>query len=144
MLTELSSATILSFPQPRAPSYGFLALPRTLLRSTAWQSLSAVERCIYIEIADRHNGKNNGVIPFSGDDGAKALRITRKTVKRALAKLMKLGLIKRTKRGHFNVHTQQSTASRRFCRTSTRGHQRPIVGVTRGHERPTSRTPETQ
>ena len=46
-----------------------------LLRSEAWQSLSANARAIYIEMATRYNGSNNGQIPFSVRDAANRAHI---------------------------------------------------------------------
>jgi hypothetical protein len=105
-----SSASIIEFnPQPSLN--GFVKLQRTLLRSTAWQAADAIERALYIDIADRYNGRNNGQISYSEYDGAKALRLHKRTIRRALYRLKKAGLLVRTKRGHFNIKTGHSTTS---------------------------------
>ena len=40
----------------------FLQLPHFLLTSEAWKSLNPIERTLFIEVAQRYNGHNNGEI----------------------------------------------------------------------------------
>jgi hypothetical protein len=108
-LTHNSSAAILPF-EPR-PSKYYLKLTDNLLRSPAWESLSVVERALYVDVAGKFKGYNNGRISYSIGDGAKALRISRRTTRRALKLLQKLGLLVRTKHGYFDQKTEQVKAS---------------------------------
>jgi len=108
-LTHNSSAAIIPF-EPR-PSKYYLKLTDNLLRSPAWESLSVVERALYVDVAGKFKGHNNGRIPYSIGDGAKALRISRRTTRRALKLLQKLGLLVRTKHGYFDPRTEQVKAS---------------------------------
>ena len=51
----------------------FVALRHWMLKSPAWRSLSPVERSLYVELAARYNGQNNGRIHYSVRDAAGAL-----------------------------------------------------------------------
>jgi hypothetical protein len=74
--------------------YGrFVALPHYLLNSNAWRSLSPVERCAYLEILGRYNGRNNGRLAMSGRVLARELRIARATATRALGALRERGFL---------------------------------------------------
>jgi DNA-binding transcriptional regulator YhcF (GntR family) len=84
----------------------YLKLRHSFLRSPAWQSLPAIARAIYIDVAARYNGRNNGQIPYSAREGAQALQVTKDTAHRALRLLEACGLIRCTRRGSFNVKTQ--------------------------------------
>jgi len=108
-LTGGSSAEVIPF-QPR-PSKYYLRLTDNLLRSTAWESLSANERALYVDIASKFNGYNNGRIAYSIRGGAKALRIGHHTVCRALKRLQELRLLVRTKHGHFDPGTGRAKDS---------------------------------
>jgi hypothetical protein len=52
-----------------------------MLKSSAWKSLTANARAIYIEMASRYGGpgSNNGRIPYSVRDAAKSLKIGKST-----------------------------------------------------------------
>jgi DNA-binding MarR family transcriptional regulator len=73
-----------------------------LLKSPAWQTLTAVERCVYVEIARRYNGSNNGFIAFSCRQGADELHVSKSTVSRAVNRLVELGFVHITVPGGFN------------------------------------------
>ena len=80
-----------------------------LLRSEAWQSLSANARAIYIEMATRYNGSNSGQIPFSVRDAANRAHIGKNAADAALTLLQARGFIVATRRGGFNVKTKIAT-----------------------------------
>jgi hypothetical protein len=86
--TTASSSAVIPF-QAR-PKNGYLKLTNSLLQSPAWESLSAIERALYIDVASKFNGYNNGQISYSIGDGAKALHVSRRTVRRALKTLQRL------------------------------------------------------
>jgi DNA-binding transcriptional ArsR family regulator len=71
----------------------FVRLSRPLLRSSAWQSLPPVARALYVEIADKYTGWNNGNIPFSIREAKQALHVGQSTIYRALNVLRDRGLI---------------------------------------------------
>jgi hypothetical protein len=111
-LTSPSSADVIPLFQPKPRSNGgYLRLDHYFLNSSAYQSLSPVERALYIDIASKFNGHNNGRISYSIRDGMAALHASSRTARRALKQLQRLGLIVRTKHGFFDPETRQAKAS---------------------------------
>jgi hypothetical protein len=80
----------------------YVALRHWMLQSAAWRSLPATARAIYVEIAQRYNGNNNGRISYSVREGAEALHISKDTANRALKILEERGFTVCTKRGAFS------------------------------------------
>jgi hypothetical protein len=82
-----------------------------LMNTAAWQDLNAVERCLYVEISERYAGpnSNNGRIPYSVREGAKALRISAATASRALRALQEHGFIVPMKLGAFSLKLRHAT-----------------------------------
>src|SRR5690242_10676361 len=58
----------------------FLSLHHYLLKSAAWKSLRPVERALYIEVAQRWNGFNNGQIGLGVREAGEALHVKHTTV----------------------------------------------------------------
>ena len=69
-------------------------LPLYMLRSVAWQSLTGNARALYVEIAARHNGFNNGEFPFSNREACEALHVAPGTAKAAFDDLIERGFIR--------------------------------------------------
>lgn len=78
-----------------------------MMATLAWKSLNANQRAIYVEMAARYNGSNNGRIHFSTREAAGALHIGRATAGRELAVLVERGFIVAVTRGGFNVKDKQ-------------------------------------
>lgn len=96
-------------------------LYRWLTNSAAWRSLSPVERCVYLEIAKRFDGKNNGFIAFSVREGAVELHISKMTVSRAVSRLVKLGFVEITVPGGFSrkvLHATEYRLAEHTCNKS--------------------------
>jgi hypothetical protein len=81
----------------------FVRLSHAMLASEAWQSLDSVAAAIYVEIAARYNGRNNGAIPYSYREAAKRFRIGQAAVGKAFASLQQAGLIATTQKGWFTA-----------------------------------------
>lgn len=81
----------------------FIALERYIKASPAWQSLSLVARCAYIELLDIYSGSNNGRIALSARSLAERLPISRATATRALQDLTDRGFIEVTREGAFSL-----------------------------------------
>jgi hypothetical protein len=60
----------------------YLKLRYWLLTSPAWQNLPGLSRALYLDIAMRYNGSNNGRISYSVREGAAALGVTKDTIGR--------------------------------------------------------------
>ena len=75
----------------------------------AWRDLDAVARAIYIDIARRYAGMNNGRIPYSVREAAAELRVSTATASRALAKLTDHGFIVPVVKGAFSFKKRHAT-----------------------------------
>ena len=82
-----------------------------MMQTAAWKSLSGNQRALYVEMAARYNGSNNGRIHFSTREAAQALHIGKATAARALAVLVERGFIVAMIRGGFNVKDKQAQAT---------------------------------
>lgn len=76
-------------------------LYRWLTRSPAWRSLKPAERCVYLELAERFNGSNNGRISMSLRELEERVGVSKATASRALSVLVDRGFIVQTKEGSF-------------------------------------------
>jgi len=139
MLTTASSVDIIPL-QPK-PQLGFVRLSYSLLDSSTGQSLSAVQRALYVDMARKFNGRNNGNIPYSVRDAESALRITRRTALRALHTLQDKNLIICHQRGSFDLKTRKAKISEwELPAMVTPGHP---AKVTLGHPAADTRAPKT-
>jgi hypothetical protein len=89
----------------------FVKLEHWLMNTEAWRSLDTVARCAYIELSRRYAGpgSNNGRIPYSLLEMAKALHVSKATAMRAMQRLQDVGFIVLMKRGGFNVKVRHAT-----------------------------------
>jgi hypothetical protein len=85
-----------------------------LLDSPAWRSLPGNARALYIELARRYNGSNNGRIPYSVREAVQALGIGKSTTTRLLDILEDRGFIVYTKRGAFSLKTVKEASEWRL------------------------------
>jgi hypothetical protein len=106
MLTRSSSADIIVF-QPKPQAKRFLRLDYELLQSQRWRLLRPVGRALYLEMAAKFNGFNNGSIGFSNREACQKLHIRPRTASRAFRALEMLDLIVCTKRG--TLKTRQAS-----------------------------------
>jgi hypothetical protein len=88
----------------------YVMLRYWLLKSQAWNSLSGNARALYIEIARRYNGSNNGRIPYSVREAKQSLHISSDTASRLLDILQDRGFIVCTKRGGFSLKTTKDAS----------------------------------
>lgn len=84
-------------------------LHRGVTNGEAWKSLSCEARCLLIEIWARHNGQNNGRIPYSHREARKALRIGNRKVQAAFQKLQDRGFIVPRAKGSFDWKKRHAT-----------------------------------
>jgi hypothetical protein len=89
-----------------------------MLESAAWQSLDPVGRALYVEMANRYRGSNNGRITFSVREGAALLHVSKATAARALSALLDRGFIVPTKIGAFSLkirHASEWRLTEHYC-----------------------------
>jgi len=92
----------------------YVALRYWLLQSQAWRSLPGNARALYIELAARYNGSNNGRIPYSEREAVAAVHISKSTAGRLLKILEDRGFIVCTKRGAFSLKTTKDASEWRL------------------------------
>ena len=91
---------------------GFVQINRYMLWSPAWHSLKPPARAIYIELAARFNGSNNGQIALSVRDAAQRCHIAKDTAGRTLQELIEKGFIAIVTRGNFGYKLRHATEYR--------------------------------
>ena len=79
----------------------FMNLPYFQVQHPAWRALSGNTTKVFIELRSRFNGRNNGKLRVSLDEGARLLGISKSTVQRALKELEDKGFIVKTKQGQW-------------------------------------------
>jgi hypothetical protein len=97
----------------------YVGLRYWLLESTAWRSLPCTARALYLEIAKRYNGRNNGCIPYSVRQAYRDLHISKTTASRALQLLQDRGFIVCTKKGSFSWKTVRDASEWRLTEYSS-------------------------
>jgi hypothetical protein len=80
-----------------------------LLDSDAWLDLSSQARCVYIQLARRYFGTNNGRIGFSVREVEIECRISKNTASSAFNQLIEHGFIEAVTKGGFNRKMRHST-----------------------------------
>jgi hypothetical protein len=80
-----------------------IRLQHWMLHSPAWRSLSTEARALYVQLAMRYIGTNNGRISYSVREGAEECRIGKSTAHRALNDLVDRGFMVATKHGAFSL-----------------------------------------
>jgi hypothetical protein len=82
----------------------FVMLQHYLLDSPAWKTLKPTPQALYVVLARRYNGSNNGRIGLGEREAATELNLAdRRAVRKAFAELEARGFITAAKRGAFNL-----------------------------------------
>jgi len=84
----------------------YLRLPHYLLRSPAWHSLDPIARALFIEVAQRYNGYNNGEIGLGVREAGTALHVRPQTAGRAFDTLVAAGFLRLEKDSAFNMKSR--------------------------------------
>lgn len=99
----------------------YLKLPYFMLVSAAWRSLTPQARAVFIEVAQIHNGMNNGYLALSVRDAASKANISKDTAGRCFAVLRERGFLVCTAKGHFDrkvPHAAEWSVTLWDCRRS--------------------------
>jgi hypothetical protein len=83
-----------------------IRLHHYLLKTSAWLGLSAGARAVYVQIALRYNGSNNGRIAYSVREAAAECRLNKNTVSRTFQELTDGGFIEETRHGALSRKTR--------------------------------------
>jgi DNA-binding transcriptional regulator YhcF (GntR family) len=84
----------------------YVQLHHYMLDSPAYRGLTTQARAVYVEIAKRYNGVNNGRIALSVRDAEAACNIARNTASRAFRELIDAGFIEETRHGGLSRKTR--------------------------------------
>jgi len=103
----------------------FIQLFRHMLESEAWRTLKPAARAVYLSIAERYAGSNNGHLAASVRDLAAECLIDPKTVTASLNDLIERGLIERTQEGSFACKVRLAAEYRLTCYRCDRSGQSP-------------------
>jgi hypothetical protein len=82
---------------------GFIRIEHDLIRSAAWQSLHVCAMALLIDVWSRHNGKNNGQIPYSCSEARRRFGWGQTQIVRWFRELETQGFLVPTSRGHFKI-----------------------------------------
>lgn len=118
----------------RSKTEPFVSLPQYMMRSLAWLSLSAVARCVLIELATRYKGSNNGYLALSTRNAAERVRCSKDTAARALADLIAKGFIECCSRGHFDRKSPHASEYRLTLYSCDRTGQRASKAFMSWHD----------
>jgi hypothetical protein len=89
--------------KPKNPRGRFVMLYQDLIESEAWKSLGSNAQALYVYIAARYNGKNNGRISFAAREAVLALHVSKATAGRVFKDLINRGFIAIVRRSGFNL-----------------------------------------
>jgi hypothetical protein len=114
-----------------------------MLKTGAWQALSASARAVYIQIGDRYNGGNNGKIAYSVRDAASECNLNKDTAGRALHELIDRGFIEETRHGGLSRKTRIASEWRLTAfRCDLTGAPKTCAFMHRGGPDHSSHTPQ--
>jgi len=85
----------------RSEGEQYLALGYPMTKGDAWRSLSGAAIKVFVELACRYNGANNGKLTLSYDEAARILHIGKATAVRAIAELIEKGFVKLKRKGQW-------------------------------------------
>lgn len=81
-----------------------------MLNTPAWKSLSGSAIAVYLELASRYNGVNNGDLHLSAREFIQGRQCSRQTATRAIAELVDRGFIEVTRDSGFNMKDRRRQA----------------------------------
>jgi hypothetical protein len=87
----------------------FVKLDHWFLKTLAWESLAPAQRALYVALAQRYNGYNNGEISMSVREAARLLHVAKDTATKAFRELEHKGFIKCNQCGSFNWKAGKAT-----------------------------------
>lgn len=86
-----------------------------MLETEAWRTLKPAGRAVYLAVAGRYDGSNNGYLASPVRDLAAECLIDPKTVTASLNDLIERGLIERTQEGSFACKVRLAAEYRLTC-----------------------------
>ena len=100
----------------RSKSHGkFIMLMDYTTKCDAWRGLKPSAISVYLLIAQRFNGANNGSIGLSVRDAARLAHVAPGTAQKSFEALQERGFIKCRKKGAFSVKSRHATEWELTC-----------------------------
>ncbi len=87
----------------------FVKLEHWMLKSPAWRALPPAARALYVALAQRYNGLNNGQISVSVREAARDVNIAKDTASKTFHQLEAIGFIRCHVCGSFNWKLRHAT-----------------------------------
>lgn len=87
----------------------FLKIEHWILKTPAWRCLPPASRALYVEIAQRYNGSNNGEISLSVREASHLIHVAKDTATKSFHELEEKGFIRRHLCGSFNWKARHAT-----------------------------------
>lgn len=87
----------------------FVMLEHWLLKTEAWRGMGPVPRALYVELAQRYNGSNNGEISMSTREAARLIHAAKDTVTKGFRELEEKGFVRKGRCGSFHWKTRHAT-----------------------------------
>lgn len=87
----------------------FIQLHHWMLKTPAWRALKASSRAVYLEVAGRYNGVNNGALALSARDAAGLCNINKDTATQAFRQLIEHGFLECVTPGGFSRKVRHAT-----------------------------------
>ena len=116
-----------------------------MLKTDAWQALSAPARAVYLQIGSRYMGTNNGKIPYSVREAASECRLNKTTAARAFKELIEFGFIEETRHGSLSRKTRIASEWRLTAfRCDLTGTPKSVLFMQRGAQARASRQPRSR
>ena len=103
----------------------FVQLYHYMLATPAWRSLGLAARAVYVALAVRYMGENNGFLTLSAREAADACGISKSTAARAFLELEDRGFIETVTPSGFSRKDRQATVWRLTVQRCDRTHQPP-------------------
>jgi DNA-binding MarR family transcriptional regulator len=89
----------------------FVMMPKYLLKSAAWWSLSGAAMAAYLELGRRYTGTNNGQLHLSARELSELYNCSKDTAARALRELVEKGFIEIVQLSGFNLKDRRRQAT---------------------------------
>jgi hypothetical protein len=90
---------------------GFVQIPKYMVTSPAWRSLSGLAVIAFVELSRRYSGNNNGTLHLSARELAELHHCSKTTAARAMHELVEKGFIEIVKASGFSIKDKARQAA---------------------------------
>jgi Bacterial regulatory proteins, gntR family len=97
--------------RPQKTRGGFVQLPKYMITSPAWRSLSGLAVIAFVELSRRFCGNNNGALHLSARELAELHGCSKTSASEAIRELVEKGFVEILRSSGFNVKDKKRQAS---------------------------------